>query len=114
MAEFCQALYDWVEFLGGASGSSSILLHDNIALDLGISKYAISKAIGIGGMEVDAKAISLDYVIVGPFKKTNLTAHVIGYNGPTHQYYNGILGMNFLKGLEYFIDFDNKVIRWYQ
>lgn len=95
------------------TGASSIVLHENIADKLGIDQYTPSKGRGVGGITIDAKETKLDYVRVGPHKKTDLVAHIVAYQGPEIEYYNGLLGINFLKGLEYTIDFDQKVIRWY-
>ena len=94
------------------TGSSSIVLHENIADILEIDSYSYSKARGVGGIEIETKMTKLDYVKVGPHNKTNLTAHVIDYEDPKVKQFNGILGMNFLKGLGYSIDFDRQVIKW--
>lgn len=94
------------------TGSSSIVLHENIADILEIGSYSYSKARGVGGIEIETKMTKLDYVKVGPHNKTNLTAHIIDYEGPKIKQFNGILGMNFLKDLGYSIDFDRQVIKW--
>ena len=94
------------------TGSSSIVLHDNITDILEINSYSDSKARGVGGIEIETKLTKLDYVKVGPHNKTNLTAHIVDYKGPKNKQFNGILGMDFLKGLGYSIDFDRQVIKW--
>ena len=94
------------------TGASAMVLHENIADTLGIADYTESKAFGVGGIEIDTKRMRLDYVIVGPHRKADLLTHIVAYQGAPMANYNGILGMNFLKGLEYFIDFDKHIIKW--
>ena len=96
------------------TGSSSIVLHGNIANSLAIDSYSQSKAKGVGGIELETKMVKLDYVRIGPHKKTNLIAHVIEYEDPNIKQFNGLLGMNFLKDLKYSIDFDRQVLIWQQ
>jgi predicted aspartyl protease len=96
------------------TGSSSIVLHENIANILEISAYSHSKAKGVGGIEIETRVTKLDYVRVGPHNKTNLIAHIIEYQGQKNKQFNGLLGMNFLKDLKYSIDFDRQVLSWQQ
>jgi predicted aspartyl protease len=79
---------------------------------LGIDEYQESQGRGVGGVQIQTKATKLNYVLVGPNKKENLRADIIEYQGPEDKDYNGLLGMNFIRGLKYTIDFDNQTIRW--
>lgn len=94
------------------TGADSVVVHEHIADTLDITEYVGSRAIGVGGIEISTKKATLDYVVVGPHRKTGLAAHIVDYQGPPIENYNGILGMNFLKGLKYFIDFDKQIIKW--
>ena len=94
------------------TGASSIVLHQNVADQLEIDEFKESQGQGVGGVEIATRATRLRYVIVGPNKKENLRAHIIEYHGSADENYNGLLGMNFLSGLKYTIDFDSQTIQW--
>ena len=94
------------------TGASSIVLHQNVADQLGIEEYQESQGRGVGGLQIMTKAAVLNYVVVGPHKKENLRADIIEYQGTADSDYNGLLGMNFIKGLKYTIDFKNQAIQW--
>lgn len=94
------------------TGASSIVLHQDVAEQLGIDAYEDSQGRGVGGIQVQTKATKLNSVVVGPNKKTGLRADIIEYQGPEDADYNGLLGMNFIRGLKYTIDFNNQTIRW--
>lgn len=94
------------------TGASTIVLHQNVADNLGIDDYVQAKGHGVGGVEIDAKVSRLSSVRVGPYEKKDLRVAIVEYTGPPDVQYNGLLGMNFLWGLKYEIDFDEQVIRW--
>jgi hypothetical protein len=64
-----------------------------------------------GGETIEAEAVMLDSVTVGPHTETNLLAGIIEHRGPDVPF-DGLLGMNFLKNYQYTIDFEEQLLRW--
>lgn len=64
-----------------------------------------------GGGKLSFKAKNLDYIKVGPRKMEDFVVMVIE-NKNRKSSMEGLLGMNFLAGLEYELDYARKVIRW--
>jgi predicted aspartyl protease len=93
------------------TGASIMVLHQNVADKLKIKKFQQGTARLPGGGEIKTKVAELDYVKVGPHKKDNLRTGIIEHKGPSVRYM-GLLGMNFLKDLEYNVDFNRQVIEW--
>ncbi|MGD9290539.1 MAG: retropepsin-like aspartic protease [Desulfobacterales bacterium] len=95
------------------TGASITVLHQEIADELKLKNIGTAKLMIAGGHLLDSKIVKLDYVDVGPIKKKWLKVSVIEHSGGQTPY-QGLLGMNFLKGLNYRIDYDREMIVWQQ
>lgn len=98
------------------TGAGGMVLHQNVADELGIEQTVPSSALGVGGVKIATRLTQLNNVIVGPHEKENLRASIVTHQQDPSQepdaLYNGLLGMNFLRGIKYVIDYDNQAIRW--
>jgi predicted aspartyl protease len=93
------------------TGASHVLLHRELADRLGLKSLRTIRGRLADGREATADLVKLDYVQAGPVRKEGLYANVITHEGaPVRR--DGLLGMDFLRGLEYRVDFKNKVIHW--
>jgi len=93
------------------TGASEILLHEKAAEQLRIRRTKGGKGQVAGGDLISVRFAKLSFVKVGPYKKENLRTSITKHKGPPVGY-DGLLGINFLRGLDYSIDFENQVIRW--
>jgi predicted aspartyl protease len=93
------------------TGATATAIHREIADQLNIREFKKAKARVASGKIINADIALLDYIRVGPITKAYVHAGIIDHAGKS-SYYKGLLGMNFLRGLEYRIDFKNQLIRW--
>jgi clan AA aspartic protease (TIGR02281 family) len=93
------------------TGADLITLHRQIAEQLSLPLTTRAEVRVTGGKEIKARLAKLDYVKVGPYEAKEIHALIILHQGSAADH-DGLLGMNFLRGLEYSIDFENQVIRW--
>jgi predicted aspartyl protease len=93
------------------TGASITILHQNIADQLNIEKVQKTRLLTLGGKLIPAYVAKLNFARLGPHQKKNIYAGIIEYQGPEVAY-QGLLGMNFLRDIEYSIDFKNQTLKW--
>lgn len=93
------------------TGASQIVLHRDVADQMNI--IALSKGLAqvAGGQNIYVETGQVNYFKVGPFSMEKAAVLIIAHEGPATSY-SGLLGMNFLKNVQYTIDYQNQLIHW--
>jgi len=93
------------------TGASRIVLNRNVADQLDIITLKSGTAQIAGGIRISTQLGKVSFIKVGPHKMADASVLIIPHEGAPVNY-SGLLGMNFLKQVEYSIDYKNQVIRW--
>lgn len=95
------------------TGASATVISPGIAASLGITPDRTGRGLTqvVGGSLLETAVVKLNRITVGPCTKTSLNVHIIPHRGPSVNF-DGLLGMDFLRGLTYHIDFQRSLITW--
>lgn len=95
------------------TGSSRTVISTETAgrLNIDLTEGRKGRIQVVGGTFVEALPVRLDAIAFGPHFNKHPEILVIEHKGPSANY-DGLLGMDLLKGLRYRIDFDRQIIRW--
>jgi len=93
------------------TGASQIVLHRDVADQLNIISLNKGLAQVAGGQNIQIQKGQVNFFKVGPHSMEKATVLIIAHEGPSVSY-SGLLGMNFLKNVQYTLDYQNQLIRW--
>jgi predicted aspartyl protease len=95
------------------TGASVTMINTDIAAQLGIDPAETVPGEGqaVGGIILQAAFAKLGYINVGPHTRKDMIVSIVAENG-LRERRDGLLGMDFLRGLKYYVDFKNQVISW--
>jgi predicted aspartyl protease len=95
------------------TGASKTTIHTEIAdqLSMNLSKEKKAQVRVVGGAVIESRLVKISSLTVGPHTKRNWDVLVVPHAGSTARY-DGLLGMDVLRGLKYKVDFKKEVIVW--
>jgi predicted aspartyl protease len=94
---------------GSSRTTISTDIADRLSIDLGNERKVRVQV--VGGAVIEARVVRMNSLTVGPHTKRNWDIIVVPHEGPAARY-DGLLGMDVLRGLQYRVDFKNQVIIW--
>lgn len=95
------------------TGASRTTIVTDVAdqLSISLSKERKARVQVVGGAVIEARVVRMNHLTVGPHTKRNADVFVIPHEGPAAGY-DGLLGMDVLRGVKYRVDFKKQVIVW--
>ncbi len=93
------------------TGASQIVLFRSFAQQLNIASLNKGHAQVAGGQIIQVETGRIGRFVVGPHEMQDARVIILEHEGQSLKY-SGLLGMNFLKNVQYTIDYRNQVIHW--
>jgi predicted aspartyl protease len=95
------------------TGSSRTVVSTEIAdrLEINPTEGRKVRVQVVGGAVIEARQVRLTSITVGPHTKKETDILILEHRGPPVKY-DGLLGMDLLRGLKYNIDFEKQIITW--
>lgn len=95
------------------TGATTTTISPATASRLGIDMEKTARIRGqvFGGGIIEGRSTKMDNAEVGPHNRTGMRVDIVPHMGPPVKY-DGLLGMDFLRGIRYHVDFKNQVINW--
>jgi predicted aspartyl protease len=95
------------------TGASVTMINTDVAAQLGIDPAETVPGEGqaVGGIILKAAFAKLGYINVGPYTRRDMIVSIVEEKD-LREKRDGLLGMDFLRGLKYYVDFRNGVISW--
>ncbi len=92
------------------TGASVTVVHRDKAIRMSMRGDFKTNGQVVGGANIRVDMGTLKFIKVGDMSMENIQVAIIEHRG--RSLHNGLLGMNFLKGLKYEIDFERQIIIW--
>ena len=95
------------------TGSSRTAISAEIADRLNVNPIDARKARAqvVGGGVIEVRQLRLTSITVGPHTEKEVDILIVQHRGPPVKY-DGLLGMDLLRGLKYKIDFEKQILIW--
>jgi predicted aspartyl protease len=93
------------------TGASATVIHRSIADQLNIVTLRKGQSQVAGGSTIQTDVGKISFLKVGPIKLIDPHVLIISHKGPGAKN-KGLLGMNFLRSVQYQIDFEKQEIKW--